>query len=597
MGHFGSPTWTALAAVVTLMGLYVLYQKLLPKPIPGIPYNKAAASSLLGDMPSLARHAASTGEPMAWFRQQAEAHRSPLVQVFVRPFSKPYVLLSDYREVQAMMLHRSPRSFDRSRIFRDILGGAGVHHHILKKTTDPGWKAQRKLLADLMTPAFLHTVAAPHVYAAVRNIIDLWEAKARIADGRPFEVELDAYYLALDAVVAFSYGDSYSERALSPQIEKIAALSGQQIAKMRATSGGAEDAPMVFPEARVHEALEATLAMVQMTDTLQSSVVPRFTWWWLSKTPKIRKAWSARDEFVAGEIAKAAERLQDQGDDDGWMRCAVDLIVSRVRRQHHAEQRPGPVEYITDVIIEEVFGFVMAGHESSSSTLVWALKYLTNNQNVQQKLRATLHAAHATARAENRLPTADEVIHTQIPYLDAVMDEVLRLCTPIPFLARDAEEDVEILGARIPKGTTVFTHSHGPSMLSPPVIDANDQRRYQYQPHKGAKDTKAPVSWWATETMAEFRPERWLAEQRNPKTGEVETVYDPNAGPFLSFGLGQRGCFGRRLGLFEFRTSLTLLIWHFEFLAVPLDLAGYGAYDGLTRRPKNSYVRVRRVIY
>lgn len=567
-----------------LLALYLLYVRLSPKPIPGIPYNKEAARSIFGDMPSLAAHATATGEPMDWFRQQTEKHRpSPLCQVFVRPFAKPFVLLSDFREVQAMMLSR-PKDFDRSRIFRDILGGAGVHHHILKKTNS-AWRAQRKLLSDLMTPAFIHNVAAAHVYEAIDNIIELWEAKARIADGRPFNVELDAYYLALDAVVAFSYGNSYSERALTPQIELLNSLTKDEIAALRQ---GDSDHLIEFPEAKVHEALAATLTMVQMTDKLQSSVVPTFTWWWLSKTAKIRKAWSARDRFVTGEIEKAVSRLQGQGDDDGWMRCAVDLIVSRVR-QFAAKEGRSP-EYVTPVIIEEVFGFVMAGHESSSSTLIWALKYLTNHPELQKKLRDTLHKAHEVAFKEKRPPTVDEIIHTQIPFLDAVMDEVLRFGTPIPFLARDAELDTEILGVHIPKGTVVFTHTLGPSMMTPPVEGIDSKSRY---PSSDGSRTGE----WAADDMSKFRPERWLKETVNNETGEKEYVYDPNSGPFLAFGLGQRGCFGRRLGLFEFRNSLTMLIWHFEFLPVPAALSGYAARDGLTRRPKDAVVRLRRVVY
>lgn len=580
------PSFWYVVTALSLIIFYELYVHLLTKPIPGIPYNKGAANSLFGDMPSLAQHAAATGEPMDWFRQQAEKHRpSPLCQVFVRPFAKPFVLLSDFRELQALMLTRA-KDFDRSRLFRDILGGAGVHHHILKKT-DADWRAQRKLLNDLMTPAFLHNVAAPHVCNAIGNIIELWEAKARIAEGRPFNIELDAYYLALDAVVAFSYGDSYTERALLPQISLLNSIDHRQISALRATTDGVDD-PIAFPEAKVHAALAATLTMVQMTDQLQSSVVPSFTWWWLGKTPKIRKAWSTRDKFVAGEIEKAVGRMQGQGDDESWMRSAVDLIVSRVR-QFAAKEGQTP-QYLSPMIIEEVFGFTMAGHESSSSTLIWALKYLTNNPEVQNKLRKSLHEAHRVAYGEKRAPAVAEIIHTQIPYLDAVMDEVLRLGTPIPFLARDAEKDTEILGFQIPKGTVVFAHSLGPSMMTPSVAGVNDKQRDPAS--EGFKTGE-----WNPEDIGQFRPERWLKETIDPSTGETVTSYDPNSGPFMAFGLGVRGCFGRRLGLFELRNSLTLLIWNFEFLPVPCALSGYSARDGLTRRPKDAFIRLGKVVY
>lgn len=346
----GLPLWLIIAAVAGL-SLHYIRQRLLPKPIPGIPSNDGAVKSIFGDMPDFARHVATTSEPMDWFRRQAEKHRTPLLQVFPRPFGKPFVLLSDFGEVQAMMLSRK-NVFDRSSLFRDILGGAGEHHHILKKSGRE-WQNQRSLLADLMVPAFLHNVAAPHIYTAVHNIIDLWEAKTRIADGRPFRIDLDVDYLALDAVLAFTYGDSYPERAVVSQINALEAFSDKDILNLRkrAQKRG-DDAPLDFPPAPVHEDMTAILTMVHLAETLQSSVFPTFTWWWLSKTPKIRNAWARRDGLVASQIGKAVDRLRENGEDDTWLRNAVDLIVNRVRSFAKREGREP--SYVNPMTLEEV---------------------------------------------------------------------------------------------------------------------------------------------------------------------------------------------------------------------------------------------------
>ncbi|EJT67975.1 hypothetical protein GGTG_14448 [Gaeumannomyces tritici R3-111a-1] len=61
----------------------------------------------------------------------------------------------------------------------------------------------------------------------------------------------------------------------------------------------------------------------------------------------------------------------------------------------------------------------------------------------------------------------------------------------------------------------------------------------------------------------------------------------------MPFGLGTRGCFGRRLAYLEQRVSLTLLVWSFELSPCPPELSGYAAVDGLTHRPKQCYVRLR----
>lgn len=238
----------------------------------------------------------------------------------------------------------------------------------------------------------------------------------------------------------------------------------------------------------------------------------------------------------------------------------------------------------------QVFGFTMAGQESSSSTLIWALKYLTNHQSTQAKLRQALHAAHPKALTEKRLPSSEEIIHANIPFLDAAMNECLRLGTPIPFLARDAEVDTEILGVQIPKGTIIFTHSLWPSLISPTLDNIDPKSRFQTP--QGSRTGE-----WADDDKVRFRPERWLVESLDTRTGTSTTTYNPNAGPFMAFGLGPRACYGRGMGLFEFRNSLTLLIWHFDFLEVLENLAGYEARDGLTRRPKFPFVKLRPVVY
>jgi cytochrome P450 len=42
--------------------------------------------------------------------------------------------------------------------------------------------------------------------------------------------------------------------------------------------------------------------------------------------------------------------------------------------------------------------------------------------------------------------------------------------------------------------------------------------------------------------------------------------FDPSAKPVLAFGLGLRGCFGKRLAYVEIRILITLIIWNFELL-------------------------------
>lgn len=154
-----SPSVLAFAGLF-LSCLYLLYRRALPQPIPGIPHNKDAAKSLLGDAPEFLKYVKDhNGSAVAWWTQQCVKHSSPIVQIFVRPFSRPIVVVADFREAQDIMMRRT-KEFDRSTFFEDIFAGTLPNHHIILRTNDK-LKAQKRLLADTMMPAFLHEVSRP----------------------------------------------------------------------------------------------------------------------------------------------------------------------------------------------------------------------------------------------------------------------------------------------------------------------------------------------------------------------------------------------------------------------------------------------------
>lgn len=231
--------------------------------------------------------------------------------------------------------------------------------------------------------------------------------------------------------------------------------------------------------------------------------------------------------------------------------------------------------------ITQVFGNIVAAHDTTSSNLIWILKYLTDIPHIQQKLRATLHEAHPEAAAEGRSPTAAELVHARVPYLDAVVEEALRL-SPIS-VTREALRDTELLGHHIPKGTVVFLLSNGASFLDPAYPVSKDQR---------SATSKAASSnvWDASADARAFHPERWL---RNDENGAL--VFDSTAGPQLAFGMGSRGCFGKKLAYIEARIILTMIVWNFELLPVDKELSGYGATDGIAHRATQCFVKIKSI--
>lgn len=112
---YSSTTYGVLGAVLVLV--YALYRAALPKPIPGIPHHVASANSVLGDAPAMVKHKQKYATTFDWMTAQTEKLNSPIVQLFLKPFSRPIVVVTDHREIQDVVLRRA-KDFDRSTFFK-----------------------------------------------------------------------------------------------------------------------------------------------------------------------------------------------------------------------------------------------------------------------------------------------------------------------------------------------------------------------------------------------------------------------------------------------------------------------------------------------
>lgn len=99
-------TLALLSAVVLSLGYY-LYRAALPKPIPGIAYNEAASKRILGDALDAITWQKQTGDMMQWITNQIIKHDQPIIQLFMRPLGKPWVVISDFRETQDIAVRRT----------------------------------------------------------------------------------------------------------------------------------------------------------------------------------------------------------------------------------------------------------------------------------------------------------------------------------------------------------------------------------------------------------------------------------------------------------------------------------------------------------
>lgn len=332
-----SPALGLVLAVIAA-SLYALYLWALPKPLPGIPYNVESTKKLLGDAPDLKRAILETNEFNTWCAQQNEKHKSAIVQVFIDPLSKPWILLSDFGEAQDILLRR--KDFDRSTFISDRMGPLGCFQARFK--TNNYWKMSREWVKDLMTPSFLETFVGPGINEAVLNLLKLWEEKARLGNGRPFAAGDDLNHCSLDVMLCFSFGKHLGHSALGPQLDLLSQLQPSQI------KAGPLDEPVHFPEAPTHEFIKATHDSTVLTEILVNAWSPRLYLWWMRQWTWYKQVFGATDRNIREQVQASVERMRA-----GAMgTTAVDHMCMR-EESHAAKLKRSPLydsQHMTDEV-------------------------------------------------------------------------------------------------------------------------------------------------------------------------------------------------------------------------------------------------------
>jgi cytochrome P450 len=102
-----------------------------------------------------------------------------------------------------------------------------------------------------------------------------------------------------------------------------------------------------------------------------------------------------------------------------------------------------------DLIRDQLITMLIAGHDTSTALLAWALYLLATHKDVQSRARAEVEQVLG-----GREPTIADV--GQLVYLDQVIKETLRLYPPIHLGARTAAVDIEFQDYCFPSGTRIL---------------------------------------------------------------------------------------------------------------------------------------------
>ncbi|MFD6072188.1 cytochrome P450, partial [Amycolatopsis lurida] len=172
---------------------------------------------------------------------------------------------------------------------------------------------------------------------------------------------------------------------------------------------------------------------------------------------------------------------------------------------------------------DELITLLLAGHETTASTLGWAFHLLDEHPEIAAKLRA-----EADAVLGDQSPTHDD-LH-RLPYTARVVEEVMRLYPPVWLLPRVAQADDEIGGYHVPAGSDVV------------VVPYTLHRHPEFWPEP-----------------EKFDPDRFDPDR---PSGRPRYAYIP-------FGAGPRFCIGNSLGVMEAVFVLTMVLRDLELRKLP----------------------------
>lgn len=558
-------------AIVVLMILwFFVHLSLIPKPIPGIPYKRFSHLQPWGDLGSLGIHAGLGfgGEVFDWFSSQCLELKAPLVQVFMPTMSTthPVLILSDLREIEDIVTRRTSE-VDRAEMMHTWFGLLAPTASIGLNSKHEGFRQQRRLWSAMLSPIFLMNVVSKNMYAVANEVAELWKEKARQSNGSAFDATEDLQMVLLEATWRNLFGSKLD----------LLASKYNALGQSRHRDHIKSCAVATFDSADLPEFWKVFQTLLMCLDWVLQGVTPRGYAWFFRCTGILTRAERKKNNILDQQVDAIRVRVSSRN--QGENPSAIDALSAVLEKNARIHGSPS----ITGVALrDEALELLITG-QSTSSSFSWVLKYLAEHQTYQNKLRNELLSSfgHAT-------PTVEEMMTVSLPYLDSVIAETLRCSATGPICFRQTTSNCTILGHDVPAGTPLLLVTAGPSYKSSkmPHVPEHIRSVTSQKSYAHRMNMQPAANFQEQQDIAcldTFDPGRWI----------VGDHFNPEAVRVLPFSAGARGCFGKRIAMVDMRILITVLIATFTFPKMDDRLSSFKPVDGLSRRPRQCYVKPR----
>ncbi|KAK3914265.1 Cytochrome P450 4C1 [Frankliniella fusca] len=192
-----------------------------------------------------------------------------------------------------------------------------------------------------------------------------------------------------------------------------------------------------------------------------------------------------------------------------------------------------------DAILDEIVLYLSAASETTVSALNFSFKMLSIRPDIQKNVYEEVSSLLGRGATKRSIVAQDL---PKLQYTEKFLKEVMRMFATVPLIARQINEDTELGGRVVPKGTTLFVNILGLH--------------------------RDPVTW---PDPLKFDPERFSPEQSQGR--------HPYA--FIPFSGGVRSCIGYKYGWAVMKTVLATTVR--DFIVEPGD-------DGLTDHTKFKFI-------
>jgi cytochrome P450 len=244
------------------------------------------------------------------------------------------------------------------------------------------------------------------------------------------------------------------------------------------------------------------------------------------------------------------ERSQSTQKYHDFVEVATEAIMDYTKEENGKKVPMWEREEVDEIVAAQSAIFLVAGFDTTATTLTASSFLLAKNPEVQEKLYDQI-----MSKMEQYGDVCHEMI-ADLPYVDHIVNEVLRMNPPVPRVERECREDITLNGRiKIKKGMVVTVPAYAIHYME------------EYYP-----DPKT------------FNPERWDAENKANR----------NPYAFFPFGMGPRNCIGMRFALEEIKIALCSLVKQYRFFPIDETPENFTFEDGMfgVLQPHDTFIGI-----